>query len=580
MDETPWWTRSVVYQIYPRSFADASGDGVGDLGGIRQHLDHLQDLGVDVIWLSPIYRSPQADNGYDISDYEDIDPVFGTRDEFDALLGEVHQRGMKLVMDLVVNHSSDEHPWFRAARSSRTCPKRNWYIWRDPVDGHEPNAWRSAFGGPAWTLDPASGQYYLHMFTPQQPDLNWDEPDLRAAVYAMMNEWLDRGVDGFRMDVINHIAKDPADLVGTSAAYAMTPRVHDHLQEMYREVFAGRTDRELITVGEMPGVTVDDALLFTDRARNELDMVFQFEHVDLDHGPTSKFDTVPLRLPELKASLARWQTGLAERGWNSLYLANHDQPRPVSRFGGVAPGSDHLRYEAATCLATVLHLHRGTPYVYQGDEIGMTNAGFASIDQYRDVESLNWYAEQMPGVPASGRAAEDVLAEGSESDGAGSASGRAAEDVLAALAFRSRDNARTPIPWTAGPSAGFTAGTPWIGMGAGWQTVTVQADRSAGDRSVFAHYQRLIALRHATSTTGDVVRLGVFELLEPSHDRLWAFTRTLGSDGLVVVANLSSEELAVPALIADRAGELVLGNLPAPNGDTLRPWEARVHRLR
>ncbi|MCJ1713440.1 alpha-glucosidase [Curtobacterium sp. VKM Ac-2922] len=560
-DRQPWWTGAVVYQVYPRSFADGNGDGIGDLAGIRQHLQHIADLGVDVVWLSPVYRSPQADNGYDISDYEDIDPLFGTLDEFDALLVEVHRLGMKLVMDLVVNHSSDQHPWFRAAKLSRTCPKHDWYIWRDPVDGHEPNEWRAAFGGPAWSWDPGTGQYYLHMFTPQQPDLNWDDADMRHAVYAMMNHWLDRGVDGFRMDVINHIAKDPAALVDGSAAYVMQPRIHDHLQEMHEQVFAGRD--ALLTVGEMPGVTVDDAVLFTDPDRHELDMVFQFEHVGLDHGPASKFDNRPFDLPALKASLGRWQTSLADTGWNSLYLANHDQPRPVSRFGAAAvataQGSDAdpfaLRYESATLLATVLHLHRGTPYLYQGDEIGMVNAGFTAIEQYRDIESLNWYRGAVGrGMPVG--------------------------EALQALAFRSRDNARTPIPWDdSAPAGGFSDVEPWIGMGQGWPRVTVAGDRAAGERSVFEHHRRLIALRHASRT----VQLGDFTLLEPDHPELWAFTRSLedaSEPGLVVVANLSSTSMLLPDGIAERLGGCVLGNLgvPAPDGvGALRPWEARVH---
>src|SRR4051794_20944639 len=344
----PWWKTAVVYQIYPRSFADSDGDGIGDLRGIAARLDYVAALGVDVIWLSPVYPSPQDDAGYDISDYEDIDPTFGTLADFDALLGAIHERGMKLVMDLVVNHTSDEHPWFVASRSSREDPKRAWYWWRPPRAGMEPGApgaeptnWGSAFSGPAWELDPRSGEYYLHLFSRKQPDLNWESPAVREAVYAMMRRWLDRGVDGFRMDVINLISKDPALADGTvvaGGAYAPAlphvncgPRIHEFLQEMHREVFARREDR-LLTVGEMPGVTIDEAKLFTDPARHEVDMVFQFEHVDLDHGAT-KWDVHPLRLTDLKASFGRWQAGLAERGWNSLYWNNHDQPRVVSRFG-------------------------------------------------------------------------------------------------------------------------------------------------------------------------------------------------------------------------------------------------------
>jgi oligo-1,6-glucosidase len=562
----PWWTGAVVYQVYPRSFADGNGDGVGDLAGLRRHLDHIADLGVDVVWLSPVYRSPQADNGYDIADYEDIDPLFGTIDEFDALLVEVHQRGMKLVMDLVVNHSSDQHPWFRAALQSRTCPKHDWYIWRDPVDGHEPNGWRGAFGGPAWSWDPGTRQYYLHMFTPQQPDLNWENPDLRAAVYDMMNRWLDRGVDGFRMDVINHIAKDDDALSGDSDAYVMQPRIHEHLQEMHERVFAGR--EALLTVGEMPGVTVEDAALFTDPERHEVDMVFQFEHVGLDHAPSSKFTRQDTDLPALKRSLARWQTGLEDRGWNSLYLSNHDQPRPVSRFGagagagtGSAAGSAAsdpfaFRYESATLLATVLHLHRGTPYVYQGDEIGMVNAGFTSLDEYRDIESLNWFRGAVGrGMPES--------------------------QAIEALAFRSRDNARTPIPWDdSAPAGGFSTAEPWIGMGQGWPRVTVAGDRAAGERSVYEYHRRLIDLRHRSRT----VRLGAFALLEAEHPTLWAFTRESADTDeppLVVVANLSSSDLELPDSVGRRVGALVLGNLgDPPVAGVLRPWEARVHECR
>jgi oligo-1,6-glucosidase len=545
-----WWTDAVVYQIYPRSFADSNGDGFGDLGGIRSKLDHLQQLGVDVVWLSPIYRSPQADNGYDISDYRDIDPLFGTLEEFDLLLAEMHDRGIKLVMDLVVNHTSDEHAWFVESSSSLDNPKRDWYLWRDGVDRGpeqpaEPNLWRSAFSGPAWSRTPETDQYYLHLFAAKQPDLNWENPEVRDAVYEMMNWWLDRGVDGFRMDVINFIAKIQKDLRGDSTQAVMGPQIHDYLQEMNRRVFAGR-DTELITVGEMPGVTVDDARLFTGADRLELDMVFQFEHVGLDHGPESKFDNVPLDLVDLKRSLGRWQTGLADQGWNSLYLGNHDQPRSVSRFGD----DQAYRYESATLLATILHLHRGTPYVYQGDEIGMNNAGFTSIEQYRDIESVNWYAEQL-------------------------ALGRSTDELLEALRFRSRDNARTPVQWTAGDNAGFTTGTPWLAVNPNHDEINVETDRAA-ERSIFEHYRRLIALRHSSS----VVALGEFELLAPEDPMLYAFTRTGGAgDKLLVVGNFSGGELEVPLLAESEwaEGSLVLGNYAGAGLDsTLKPWEARV----
>ena len=555
----PWWTRATVYQIWPRSFADGDGDGIGDLAGIRSKLGHLSDLGVDVIWLSPVYPSPQVDAGYDISDYDTIDPLFGTLEEFDELLADVHALGMKLVMDLVVNHTSDQHPWFVEARSSVDSPKRDWYVWRPQrPDGARPTEWRSAFSGPAWTLDEATGEWYLHMFAAAQPDLNWANPEVRAAVHALMDRWLDRGVDGFRMDVINHIAKSPASLEAGAAGFEMGAQIHDHLQEMHREVFAHRGDRELLTVGEMPGVSVEDAVLFTDPARRELDMVFQFEHVVLDNGPGSKFDHVPLRLTDLKRSLGRWQEGLAERGWNSLYLGNHDQPRSVSRYGD----DGRWRYESATLLAAVLHLHRGTPYVYQGDEIGMTNARFTRLDQYRDVESLNRHQEAR-------------------------AAGATEEEVLETLRVRSRDNGRTPVQWADGPGAGFTTGTPWIEVPASGAEITVAADRASGERSVFDFYRRLIALRHDDR----VVQLGAFTLLAPDDERLYAFTRTLGDERLLVVANWSGEPyeldpaldpLLGAALSAVPAGgaapELVIGNVPGSSGPTLSPWEVRVLR--
>lgn len=558
-----WWRSAVVYQVYPRSFADSDGDGIGDLRGLTSRLDHLERLGVDVLWLSPIYASPHADNGYDISDYQAVDPVYGTLEDFDDLLAEVHSRGMRLVMDLVVNHTSDEHPWFVESSSGVDSPQRDWYWWRPPREGYapgepgaEPTNWESFFSGPTWTLDERTGEYYLHLFDRKQPDLNWENPEVRAAVHAMMRWWLDRGVDGFRMDVINLISKDPAlpdgvpwpgSLRGNGFPhYGTGPRVHEFLQEMHREVFGGR-EGEYLTVGEMPGVTWQDAVLFTDPARREVDMVFQFEHVSLDHGPGGKFDPRPLDLRDLKASFGRWQRGLAAVGWNSLYWNNHDQPRVVSRFG------DDSRYwrESATALATVLHLHRGTPYVYQGEELGMTNAPFRSVEDFRDVESLNHYAQAV-------------------------AAGAAPEAVLDGLRRGGRDNARTPMQWTCGPQAGFSAGTPWIAVNPnhGWLNAEAQYDDAS---SVFEHYRRLVALRHADP----VVVHGSFEMHEAEDPDLYVFTRRLGGESLVVVANLSGRTRAVPAVAAVE-GELVVAN----HGDAdalaadapLRPWEARVRR--
>jgi oligo-1,6-glucosidase len=564
-DGPPWWTSAVVYQVYPRSFADSDGDGVGDLRGIAGRLDHLERLGVDVVWLSPVYRSPQDDNGYDISDYQDIDPTFGSLEDFDALLAAVHSRGMKLVMDLVVNHTSDEHPWFVESRSSTDNPKRDWYWWRPArhgmqpgTPGAEPNNWGSAFSGPAWDLDEQTGEYYLHLFSRKQPDLNWENPEVRAAVHEMMRWWLDRGVDGFRMDVINFISKDPALPDGAVPEgkvhgdghphYGYGPRLHEFLAEMHREVFAGRPD-SLLTVGEMPGATVEQAVRFTDPRRAEVDMVFTFEHVGLDHGD-SKWDVRPLRLTDLKATYGRWQAGLAEVGWNSLYWNNHDQPRVVSRFGD----DGAFRVQSATALGTLLHLHRGTPYVYQGEELGMTNAHFTRIDQYRDIESLNHHAEAL----RYGWATED--------------------EVLASLAAMSRDNARTPVQWDDSPHAGFTTGDPWIEVNANHREINAAA-QDGDDRSVLAHYRRLIALRH----TEPAVALGDFTMLLAEHEQVYAFTRTLGTTSLLVLVNVSGDEQAVDLPDADRwtGAELALGNLdgdPAA-GDPLRPWEARVHRV-
>ncbi|WP_062287701.1 alpha-glucosidase [Demequina phytophila] len=559
-----WWKSAVVYQVYPRSFQDSNGDGIGDLEGIRSRLDHLEWLGVDVIWLSPIYASPQADNGYDISDYQAIDPTFGDLEDFDALLTAAHARDMKVVMDLVVNHTSDEHPWFLESRASKRSPKRDWYWWRPPRDGFEPGApgaeptnWRAFFSGPAWAFDEESGEYYLHLFHQKQPDLNWENPEVRQAVYAMMNWWLDRGVDGFRMDVINLISKVlplrdgeplPGGLGNGFPLYACGPRNHEFLQEMHREVFAGRAGR-FLTVGETPGATVDDAVLFTDPERAEVDMVFQFEHVDVDHGPLGKFDPQPLDLVRLKAILGRWQAALADRGWNSLYWDNHDQPRVVSRFGD---DRDHWA-ASAKALAAVLHLMRGTPYIYQGEELGMTNAGLTSIDDYRDVESLNAYDELRElDVPEA--------------------------RILDGLAAMSRDNARTPVQWDGSAHGGFTTGTPWIAVTPNHTWLNAEAQREDPD-SVSAFYRSLIELRHAEP----VVAHGTFEMLLAEDPQVFAYRRVLDGTVLTVVANISGADVTAAVDVAH--GGLVLHNLgeaatpyPAGAGEVpLGPWEARVY---
>ena len=577
-DQNDQWRHWVVYQVYPRSFADSTGDGVGDLPGVVAHLDHLQRLGVDVLWLSPVYRSPMADNGYDISDYQDVDPLFGTLADLDELIRELHARGMRLVMDLVVNHTSDEHPWFTESRSSRDNPKRDWYWWRDPRPGAtpgrpgaEPTNWESFFSGPVWTWDEHTGQYYLHLFSPKQPDLNWENPEVRQAVYAMMRWWLDRGVDGFRMDVINMISKDtslpdavprPGSLYGRGDQFfTCGPRNHEFLQEMYREVFAGRNthDVHVLTVGEMPGVTIPQAVDFTAPERHELDMVFQFEHVQLDFG-VDKFHPHPLRLPDLKASLANWQAGLAGRGWNSLYWGNHDQPRAVSRFGD----DGAYRVASAKTLGTVLHLHQGTPYVYQGEELGMVNAPFAAIGDFRDIETLNYYAQ------AAARGEVDLAA------------------LLRAMTKMSRDQARTPVQWDTSPNAGFTTGTPWLAVNPDY--VTVNAAAEAGEPgSVFEHYRKLIELRHSNPVITD----GDFELLLPGHPAIWAFLRRgQDADGaaaeLLVAANFSADVTAAALPVDPEWADatVVLSNLPGqdplqpPPDLKLRPWESVIWRRR
>jgi oligo-1,6-glucosidase len=557
-----WWRSAVVYQIYPRSFQDSNGDGIGDIPGITSRLDYLAELGVDVLWLSPVYRSPQRDNGYDISDYRGIDPLFGTLADLDVLIAGAHERGLKLVMDLVVNHTSDEHPWFIEARDPKS-PQRDWYFWRPARPGHEPGTpgaepddSRAAFAPSAWTFDPISGQYYLGMFSPGQPDLNWENPEVRQAVYEMMRWWVDRGVDGFRMDVINLISK-PDYLTGRAPfrpesglmepRIAHGPRLDEFLAEMNREV--GLDAQNLLTVGEMPGSTTETAIRATDPARHEINMVFTFEHVHLGTVPGGpRWDIADVPLSALKENLAHWQDALADVGWNSLYLDNHDQPRAVSRFGD--DSAEH-RVNSAKTLATVLHLHKGTPYVYQGEELGMTNAPLTSIDEYQDISAHNVHAAALAaGVPE--------------------------ERVMRFLAARSRDHGRTPMQWTPGDNAGFTTGSPWIAVNPNHTTINADAARS-DPASVFAHFQRLIALRHESAT----VREGRFRLLLPDDEQLWAFTRTLDSDVLLVLANCSSHPVGLPAAgLPDLTGaEVLLATHPDSAVAWLEPWESRILRL-
>ena len=548
-----WWKEAVVYQIYPRSFQDSNGDGVGDLPGIIRRLDYLKELGVDVVWISPFYKSPGRDAGYDISDYQAIQPAFGTMEDFDRLLAEAHARGLRVVIDLVVNHTSDEHPWFVESRSGRDNPKRDYYIWRDGKNGGPPNNWGSNFSGSAWKLDEATGQYYLHTFGEFQPDLNWSNPAVRQEVYRMMRWWCDKGVDGFRMDVISMISKTPempdgplrpGSAYGSFAPYVVNgPHVHDYLQEMNREVLS-RYD--LLTVGECSGLTVEQACRYANEEGTELTMAFQFEHMDLDGGESFKWNTRKIDLVELKALLTKWQKGLEGKAWNSLYWCNHDQPRIVSRLGD--DSTPALREKSAKALALCLHMMQGTPYVYQGEELGMTNAPFAALEDFRDIESINAYHElTAAGVLDPAR-------------------------MLECLRYKSRDNARTPMQWDDGPNAGFTDGTPWIMANPNCAEINAAEQRARPD-SVFHFYQALIRLRHSH----DVIVYGSYDLLLPDDPQLYAYTRTLDGQKLLCVCNLSGRpaRFTLPAgFDPDRTETLIaVGGAPAGRELTLAPWD-------
>ncbi|HNP88708.1 MAG TPA: alpha-glucosidase [Kouleothrix sp.] len=558
-----WWKESVVYQIYPRSFYDSNGDGIGDLRGIIQKLDYLKDLGIDVVWLSPVYKSPNDDNGYDISDYQDIMDEFGTLADWEELLAGMHARGIKLIMDLVVNHTSDEHPWFVEARSSKDNAYHDYYIWRPGKDGHEPNNWAAAFGGSAWEYAPTTDEYFLHLFSKKQPDLNWENPAVRAEVFTMMRWWLDKGIDGFRMDVINMISKEPGlpdTPISGDAQYQFPasvfhgPRLLEFLGEMKREVLA---KYDTLTVGEAPMATTAHAIEITNEATGPLNMLFQFEHMNLDSADghmLGKWKVKPLDLRDLKRVMSRWQNDLAGGGWNSLYLSNHDQPRALSRFGN----DTEYRVASAKLLATFLHMLQGTPYIYQGEEIGMTNVRFASINDYRDIESLNLYRELV------------------------GTRGYAPQDVLAMIYAKGRDNARTPMQWDASPNAGFTTGTPWIDVNPNYPEINV-AHELADPTSIFAYYQQLIRLRKANP----VIVYGTYTLLLPDDPAVYAFTRTLGDERLLVVLNFTAgtPTFALPAAVPVAGYELVISNYPVESAQdicafTLRPYEARVYRLR
>ncbi|MBV0911579.1 alpha-glucosidase [Anianabacter salinae] len=533
-----WWKDRTGYQIYPRSFQDSNGDGIGDLRGIIDRLDHLVDLGIGFIWLSPVYSSPMADNGYDISDYRNIAPEFGTLGDMDRLIAEADKRDIRIVMDLVVNHTSDQHPWFQEASASSQAEKRDWYLWRAPVNGGPPDDRRSYFGGPAWRYSAATEMYYLALFTPEQPDLNWNNADLRAEIWDMMRWWLDRGIGGFRMDVIDHIGKDVDAGIITDG-----PRLHDHLQEMHREVLAGR---DALAVGEAWSATTDTALLYTGRDRGELDMMFQFAHItalwDDGHGKwrPKRFD-----LTAIKRVWTDWQIALQDDGWNALFWANHDLPRAVSRYGDEGA----YRVRSAKALALVLHLMKGTPFVYQGEEIGMTNTRFDRIEDFRDIEVLNHYAEAL-------------------------AAGTAAQDFIAGANANGRDGGRTPVLWDDAPGAGFTTGTPWIGINANYKDINVAVDH-ADPNGVFAFYRQLIALRRGD---GLIVH-GRFAPFLDDHPQLWAYTREQAGEQLSVIANISGTEASSPVPPGLQVtGQPVLSSM-APRGSigtkiTLAPWEA------
>ena len=544
-----WWKEAVVYQIYPRSFCDSNGDGIGDLNGITSKLDYLKELGIDVIWLSPVYKSPNDDNGYDISDYEDIMTEFGNMDDFDKMLAAAHERGIKIVMDLVVNHTSDEHPWFVESRSSKDNEKRDYYIWKEGKDGKEPTNWGSAFSGPAWKYDEKTDMYYLHLFSVKQPDLNWENPKVRKEVFDMMTRWCEKGIDGFRMDVISLISKPEGypdakvvGLYGDMGICANGPKVHDYLKEMNEKVLS---KFDIMTVGETAGVTLEEAKKYANTDGSELNMVFQFEHTDLDGGEKFKWSTKPMPLVPLKENLSKWQKGLDGVAWNSLYFCNHDQPRIVSRLGDE---SDAYRELSAKCIATCLHMMQGTPYVYQGEELGMTNTVFNTVDDFRDLESINAYRE--------------LVESGLYTD----------EDMFPKIAHKSRDNARTPMQWDASENAGFTTGTPWIAVNPNYKKINV-ADQLKREDSVFHYYQKLIRLRKEN----EIIVYGNYELLLPEDENIFAYIRTLDNQKLLVVCNFSKSEQKFDFQGYENAKVLISNyNRDARKDGILKPYEATV----
>ncbi|SHH65600.1 alpha,alpha-phosphotrehalase [Virgibacillus chiguensis] len=547
-----WWKQAVVYQIYPKSFQDTTGNGIGDLQGIIQKLDYLKTLGVDVIWLTPIYQSPQRDNGYDISDYYDIDPMYGTMDDFEVLLEEIHCRNMKLIMDLVINHTSTDHVWFQEAATSKSNPYRDFYIWKDPVNGGPPNNWLSKFGGSAWEYDEQTEQYYLHLFDKTQADLNWENPQVREKIFNMVQFWADKGIDGFRLDVINLISKDqhfPNDAHGDGRRfYTDGPRIHEFLHELNKRVFQ---PNEMMTVGEMSSTSLAQCILYTRQDRDELDMTFQFHHLKVDYPNGKKWTTAPFDFIQLKEILNKWQVGMHEGGgWNALFWCNHDQPRIVSRFGD----DESYHTTSAKMLATTLHMMQGTPYIYQGEEFGMKNAGFDSIDQYRDVETHNAYHHLKK-------------------------AGKSETEILDILQQKSRDNARTPMQWTSAKNAGFTSGNPWIPLAKDYETIHAEAMMKAPD-SIFKHYQSLISLR----TKYAIIIHGDFQIIDIHHPAVFAYTRNWQNQTIIIVSNFYAQHTEISlGDLGLKSSMILLSNYSdSPSVSktiTLRPYESIIYYL-
>ena len=559
MNRADWWKKSVVYQVYPKSFKDSNGDGIGDLNGLKEKLPYLEKLGIDVIWLNPIFQSPQVDNGYDISDYRQIEPTLGTMEDFDELLAEAHKHGIKIILDLVVNHTSDQHQWFQEAKKSKDNPYHDYYIWKDEV----PNNWGSSFGGSAWEYVEAVDQYYLHCFAKEQPDLNWDNPKVREDVYDILRFWLNKGIDGFRMDVITLISKDPAFPDGPiiqNKAYgsyyagcASGPRVHEYLKEMNREVLS---KYDIMTVGEAPHTSADEAVPYTAAGEKELQMVFHFDHMHLDYDENGKYAKTRVKLTDLKRVMTEWQEKMhACNGWNSLYWSNHDQARAVTRFGNESPA---YRVISAKMLGTVLHMMQGTPYIFEGEELGMTNAFFDKIEDYRDLEAIDIFKD------FTGR------------------KGFSEKDTLELLRLKSRDNARTPMQWDDTRHAGFTEGTPWIDVNPNYTEINAEKCLEDSD-SVFYYYQKLVKLRHEVPVITD----GEYELLDAENEKVYMYLRKGENESLVVAANFTDEEIdyQVDEKVKAQESSLLISNYgDAPdtfnNHLTLKPYQVYVYMIR